>query len=314
MLNRKAETPRQSTSWRRFASGGVLLAAFVLPSAVHADPGVNGSYSWSETWDTKKSIRKVWSSLLAGYQQARNTAKAMVKQMQLTASLAHSMEEQLIAWQTVAKKTEALLHADVWDESPIGVVENLEENVFQKSDALLYNRIPNARQASENMNAARRAWVKGLVWNETDDAEAAKKTLLGSLGLTALSPDQRKQKTREKVAYDIRSTTLAKTAARQDRMAYMTDDADAHLSAVGSTLTRMDASEAKGLSEMNGQLSENDFVQGQMESRQSMDRLELYAQILLARASDYNRAGLAVHMAMVPMLLLSDELASRRSP
>jgi hypothetical protein len=314
MLNRKAGTANRPTSYR-FAVGAVLLAiALAVPVRIHADPGVNGSYSWSETWDTKKSIRKVWSSLLAGYQQARNTAKAMVKQMQLTASLAHSMEEQLIAWQTVAKKTEALLHADVWDENPIKVVENLEENVFQKSDALLYNRIPNARQASENMNAARRAWVKGLVWSETDDAEAAKKTLLGSLGLTALSPDQRKQKTREKVAYDIRSTTLAKTAGRQDRMAYMTDDADAHLSAFGSTLTKMDASEAKGLSQMNGQLSENDFVQGQMESRQSMDRLELYSQILLARAADYNRAGLAVHMAMVPMLLLSDELAARRSP
>ena len=294
--------------------GGLLFVAVSLPIAAHADPGVNGSYSWSETWDTKKSIRKVWSSLLAGYQQARNTAKAMVKQMQLTASLAHSMEEQLNAWQTVAKKTEALLHADIWDENPITLVENLEENVFQKSDALLYNRIPNARQASENMNAARRAWVKGLIWNETDDADAAKKTLLGSLGLTSLSPDQRKQKTREKVAYDIRSTTLAKTAARQGTMGYMTDDADAHLSAFGSTLTHMDASEAKGLSQMNSQLSENDFVQGQMETRQSMDHLELYSQILLARAADYNRAGLAVHMAMVPMILLSDALASRPSP
>src|SRR2546423_9277550 len=137
MFIRKAEPALHPTSFRSAVCGGLLLSAFSLPIAVQADPGVNGSYSWSETWDTKKSIRKVWSSLLEGYQQARNAAKAMVKQMQLTASLAHSMEEQLNAWQTVAKKTEALLHADVWDENPITLVENLEENVFQKSDALL---------------------------------------------------------------------------------------------------------------------------------------------------------------------------------
>ena len=291
---------------------GVLLAA--APSKVVADPGVSGSYTLTEATNSKKAVSKVWSNLLAGYQQARNAAKAMVKQMQLTSSLAHSMEENLLAWQSVAQRTEALLHADIWDENPIKVVENLEENVFQKSDALLYYRIPNAKQASAQLNQSRRAWVKGLGWNETDLADAGRKTLLGTLGLVSLSPDQRKQKTREKAAFDIRSTSLAKAAARQGQMDYMTDDADAHLSALGSTLTQMDASEARSLGEMNAQLSENDFVQGQMEAHQDMDRLELYSQILLAKASDYDRRGLLVHLAIEPLVLLSTELEARKVP
>ncbi len=175
-------------------------------------------------------------------------------------------------------------------------------------------RIPNAKQASAKLNQSRRAWVKGLGWNETDLTDAGRKTLLGTLGLVSLRPDQRKQKTREKAAFDIRSTSLAKTAARQGQMDYMTDDADAHLSALGSTLTQMDASEARCLGEMNAQLSENDFVQGQMEAHQDMDRLELYSQILLAKASDYNRRGLLVHLAIEPLVLLSTELEARKVP
>lgn len=295
----------------------LLLSATTLlglssVTPVHADPGVNGSYTLGESVNTKKSIRKVWSNLLAGYQQARNAAKSMVKQMQLTASLAHSVEQNLQAWQSVAQRTEALLHADIWDSNPITEVEKLEENLFQKTDDLLYSRIPNARQASANVNKARRQWVQNLGWDDDVSQVDSRKTVLGTLGLVSLSPNQRKQKTREKMAFDVRSTSIAKTAARQDRMTYLTDDADAHLSAIGSTLTKMDASEAKGLSEMNGQLAENDFVQGQMEAHQEMDRLDLYAQILLSKASVYNRVGLTTHLAIQPLLFLSAELERKR--
>lgn len=288
------------------------LLIFSAVAVVNGDPGVSGSYTLGESVNTKKSVRKVWSNLLAGYQQARNAAKSMVKQMQLTASLAHSVEQNLQAWQSVAQRTEALLHADIWDSNPITEVEKLEENLFQKSDDLLYNRIPNARQASANVNKARRQWVQNLGWDDDASQVDSRKTVLGTLGLVSLSPDQRKQKTREKVAFDVRSTALAKTAARQERMTYLTDDADAHLSAMGSTLTKMDASEAKGLSEMNAQLAENDFVQGQMEAHQEMDRLDLYAQILLSKASAYNRVGLSTHLAIQPLLFLSAELERKR--
>lgn len=262
--------------------------------------------------NTKKSIRKVWSNLLAGYQQARNAAKSIVKQMQLTSSLAHSMEQNLAAWESVAQRTEALLHADIWDSNPIREVEKLEENLFQKTDALLYDRIPNARQASGEMEKARRQWVDHLGWEGDGSGTDGRKTLLGTLGLVGLSRDQRKQKTREKMAFDVRASSIAKTAARQDQMTFLADDADAHFSAMGTTLTQMDASQAKTLAEMNTQLAENGFVQGQMEARQEMDRLDLYAQILLVKASAYNRSGLASHMAMQPLLILSDALEAKR--
>jgi PleD family two-component response regulator len=135
---------------------------------------------------------------------------------------------------------------------------------------------------------------------------------MGTLGLVGLSPDQRRQKTREKMAFDVRAASIAKTTARQDQMTFMSDDADAHLSAFGTTLTKMDASEAKTLAEMNTQLAENDFVQGQMEARQDMDRLDLYAQILLAKASAYNRGALASHLAVQPLLVLSEALEGKR--
>jgi hypothetical protein len=63
---------------------------------------------------------------------------------------------------------------------------------------------------------------------------------------------------------------------------------------------------------MNSQLAENDFVQGQMEAHQEMDRLDLYAQILLSKASAYNRVGLSTHLAIQPMLVLSAELERRK--
>lgn len=307
------QTPARILATRGAFVGAAALS-LLLASPLKADPAVNGSYSLSETVDTKKSVRKVWSNLLAGYQQARNAAKSMVKQMQLTASLAHSMEQNLLAWQTVAQKTEALLHADIWDENPIQLVENLEENLFQKSDDLLYNRIPNAREASAQLGKARRAWVKNLGWGDAEPGDS-RNTVLGTLGLVSLSPDQRKEKSREKIAFDLRSTSLSKTAGRQERMTYLTDDADAHLSAFGTTLQNLDASETKGLSEMGSQLAENDFVQGQMEAHQDMDRLDLYAQILLSKASLYNRMGLGSYLALQPLLLLSDELALKaKSP
>ena len=139
-----------------------LSLSLLAPAMPKADPGVSSSYTMTETVDTKKSIRKIWSNFLAGYQQARNAAKSMVRQMQLTSSLAHSMEQNLRAWESVARRTEALLHADIWDENPIALVENLEENLFQKTDALLYNRIPNARQSSSAAQRCPAAMGQGV--------------------------------------------------------------------------------------------------------------------------------------------------------
>jgi hypothetical protein len=231
--------------------------------------------------------------------------------MQLTSSLAHSIEQNLRAWESVARRTEALLHADIWDENPIALVENLEENLFQKSDALLYNRIPNARQSSQQLNAARRQWVKGLGWGEDPSPDKVRQSMLGSSGLVALSPDQKKQQTREKTAFEIRSGALAKTGARRDQMTYMTDNVDAHLSSLGRSLTQIQTSDTRTMGEMNLQLSENDFVQGQMGTRQDMDRLELYAHILLAGVTDYNRLSLASYLSIQPLVLLSEELENR---
>jgi hypothetical protein len=130
----------------------------------------------------------------------------------------------------------------------------------------------------------------------------------------ALNRDQRVQQTREKTAFEIRSAALAKTGARREQMAYMTDNVDANLSALGGSLGRLQASEARTLGEANLQLSENDFVQGQMGVRQDMDRLELYAHILLASVTEYNRLSLASQLAIQPLVLISGELERRRAP
>ncbi len=288
-----------------------LALALLSPESPKADPGVSGSYSTSETVNTKKSIRKIWSNFLAGYQQARNAAKSIVRQMQLTSSLAHSMEQNLRAWESVAQRTEALLHADIWDENPITLVENLEENLFQKTDALLYNRIPNARKSSQGLNEARRNWVKGLGWGEDPASGTSRQSLLAAANLVGLGADQKKQQTREKTAFEVRSNALAKTGARRDQMTYMTDNVDANLSAMGGSLSELQSSDTKTMGEMNLQLSENDFVQGQMGTRQDMDRLELYAHILLAGVTDYNRLGLASYLSIQPLVLLSEELERR---
>src|SRR3954469_22382629 len=106
MLNKSPNSVYKLSLGASCSKAGVAVLTVLvifLPAPLEADPAVSGSYTTSETVNTKKSIQKVWSNLLAGYQQARNAAKSMVKQMQLTSSLAHSMEENLLAWQTVAQ-------------------------------------------------------------------------------------------------------------------------------------------------------------------------------------------------------------------
>ena len=296
-------------AWLVLSSLSMVLLS--TPTLSSGDPSVSGTYSLEENVNTKKSIRKIWSNFLAGYQQARNAAKSMVRQMQLTSSLAHSMEQNLKAWESVARRTEALLQADLWDENPITLVENLEENLFQETDALLYHRIPNARQASRQVDKARRDWIRGLGWGEDPTAEASQKSLLSSVGLVSLSSDQRKQQSREKTAFEIRNGVLARSGARRDQMIYMTDNTEAHLSSMGTSLGRLESSDARAMAETNLQLSENGFVQGQMEARQDMDRLEIYAHILLAGVTEYNRLGLASHLAIQPLVALADELERR---
>lgn len=313
MLKQNPSLSGPITRLVKFIPTVIVGLGLLTPAPLVADPSVSGSYSLTETVDTKKSIRKIWSNFLAGYQQARNAAQSMVRQMQLTASLANSMEQNLAAWESVAKRTEALLHADIWDANPITEVEKLEENLFQKTDGLLYNRIPSARQSSLSFNKARRDWVNNLGWGDDPAPGDAQKSLRASLGFMALSPGSRPQQSRGKTTYDIRSSSLAKSGARQDQMAYMTDNTNAHLSALGSSLTTLESSDQKTMTDMNQQLSENDFVEGQMETRQDMDRLELYTHILLVRASDYNRMGVASYLTLQPLLLLSDELERKRT-
>lgn len=290
-----------------------LFLLFVLPVLSSADPGVSGNFTLEENVNTKKSLAKVWGNLLAGYQQARNAAKSVVRQMQLTSSLANSMEENLRAWETVAKRTEAVLQADIWDENPVAFIEKLEENLFQQTDRLLYYRIPDAKQSSKNLNSTRRKWVNNLAMDDESAYNQSRLTQLGVVKTISLGDDQRKQASREKAAYDIRTASLLKTGARRDQMVYMSDNADANLSALGQSLRTLDDSRAKEMAELNGQLAENDFVLGNMETAQDMDRLELYSQILLSKASKYNRAGLGAYLAVAPLVELSEELERIRA-
>jgi len=290
-----------------------LLLLYFLPVLSAADPGVSSNFTLEENVNTKKSLAKVWGNLLAGYQQARNAAKSMVRQMQLTASLANSMEENLQAWENVAKRTEAVLHADIWDENPVTFIEKLEVNLFEQTDKILYYKIPDAKRASENFNTARRKWVDNLDMKDDASFNEAQRSELGVAKTLSLGNDQRQQISRDKAAYDIRTTSLIKTGARRDQMVYMTDNADANLSALGQSLRKIDDSKAKEMTDINGQLAENEFVLGNMESSQDMDRLELLSQILLAKASRYNQVGLGSYLAVWPLVSLSDELQKVRS-
>ncbi len=286
----------------------VLFITSILVISASGDPGVSGNVTLADHADTKKAVKKVWGNLLAGYQQARNAAKSMVRQMQLTASVANSMEENLHAWEMVAKRTEAVLKADIWDENPIEFIEKLEENLFEQTDKILYDNIPNAKKSSEAFTKSRRAWVDGLKQDAETSFGESQTAQLGVVKTISLGNSQRTQASREKAAFDIRNTSILKTGTRRDQMVFLTDNADANLSALGQSLKKIDDSKTKEMGEINSQLGQNEFVLGNMESAQDMDRLELYSEILLSKASKYNQTGLAAYLAIAPLISLSDEL------
>lgn len=273
-----------------------------------ADPSVSGSFTAGDAASNKQSLRKIWGNFLAGYQQARNTAKGVVRQMQLTASLANSLEQNLQAWERVSKQTEAVLHADIWDSNPITVIENLEENVFQKTDELLYYQIPNAKRSSAQLNSQRRAWVANLTQLTSPSPSSP---LLRSAGIQktlALTQASSRQETQDKDAFSIRNAALVRSGLVRDEILYMNDNASANLSANAMYMTSLTDSKQNEMADFAVQTSENQNVIEQVDASGEMSRLEVLSHIVLAKASTYNRASMASFMITAPLTELSNEL------
>ncbi|HLP40338.1 MAG TPA: hypothetical protein VK465_02420 [Fibrobacteria bacterium] len=294
------------TTAARFLLGGGLALLLAIPG--QADPSVSGSFTMKDAADNRRSVRKVWGNFLAGYQQARNMAKGVVRQMQMTSSLAHSMEHNLQAWETVARQTEALLKADIWDPNPINLIVNAEENFFQKADRLMYFTVPNAKTASRQLNESRAAWVRNLSQLSEPGAELPARRAAGITKTLALGEAQKRQENQEKGAFAVRNAALVRSGLRRDEMVYMTDNANANLSAAARTLQESPESRQNEMADLNRQTSENQYVLGNMQTAQEMDRIELMTHILLAKSSAYNRAALGSYLLVSPLVELSDAL------
>lgn len=290
----------------RFFRSLILISSFI--SFSFADPSVSGNFTTGDAVNNKQSLRKVWGNFLAGYQQARNMAKGVVRQMQLTASLANSMEQNLQAWERVSRKTESLLKADIWDSNPVGLIENLEENFFQETDDLLYYQIPNAKRSSSQLNAERRAWVSGLnqltsptLSNPIHRSAGLQKTL--SLPQASMG-----QVSQEKDAYAVRNAALVRSGLIRDEIIYLNDNAAANLSANAHSLRSLDDSKQNEMADIGIQNSENLRVLEQADASGTMSRVELLTHLLLSKASTYNRASLSGYMIAAPLSELSDAL------
>jgi hypothetical protein len=281
----------------------VSLASFAL-----GDPGVSGNFTTKDAADNKQSLRKVWANFLGGYQQARNMAQGVVRQMQMTSSLAHSMENNLQAWENVAKQTEALLHADIWDPNPINLIIKTEENFFQKSDKLLYYTIPSAKTASRQFNTERSSWVTSLNQLTDPGSKTQARQAAGITKTLTLGDAQRNQVSQEKSAFAVRNATVLRSGLRRDELVYMSDNADANLTAAGRTLRDLSDSKQNEMADFGKQTSENQYVLSQVQTAEEMDRIELLSQILLAKASAYNRASIGSYLAVSPLVEISDAL------
>ncbi len=294
----------------------ILCAVLVFSSLVYSDPSVSGSFTVKDAADNKRSIRKTWGNFLAGYQQARNMAKGVVRQMQMTSSLAHSFEQNLQAWESVAKQTEALLKADIWDSNPIKLIENTEENFFQKSDKLLYYTIPSAKTSSRQLNTSRAEWVKTLSQLTDPGADKPGRQAAGVIKTLALADAQRQQHSNEKDAYAVRNAAIVRSGLRRDETVYMSDNADANLAAAAKTLQSATDSKQNEMADFSKQTSENQYVLSQVQAVQEMDRVELLSHLLLSKASSYNRAAIGSYLLVSPLVELSDALNAlpRKTP
>lgn len=285
-----------------------LAVIAIACSMVMADPTVSGSFTTGDAINNKQSLRKVWGNFLAGYQQARNMAKGVVRQMQMTASLANSMEQNLQAWERVSKQTEALLHADIWDSNPITAIENLEENFFQKTDKLLYYTIPNAKRASRQFDAQRQAWVDNLDEVFSTTATNPLQRSAGVQKTLALPKASMAQGNQDKSAYALRNAALVRSGLVRDEIIYLNDNAGANLSANARSLMTMNDSKQNELADMSMRSSENLNVLSQADEALEISRVELLTHLLLAKASSYSRASYAGYMITAPLTDLSDAL------
>jgi len=116
-----------------------------LSAAEVADPSQDGAE------------KKAWVNVLQIYGQFRQTAKALIKDINAVMDLAWSAQKQLESIQAVASRVESISqYVQKYNyESATQLVKDMEEGVFQQSDLLLFNDLPNVSTCYKDLSDSR---------------------------------------------------------------------------------------------------------------------------------------------------------------
>ena len=297
----------------------LLLLLIVCLEFTLAGKGPETGLSPTETVDDKKAVRKVWGNVLSAYEQARNAAKIVVKEMRLTAAMAHSMESMLIAWERVAQKTEYLLTPKTWKDlgtkNPIELIENLEEDFFRETDDLIYTEIPSALGASRRYENVRGRWVRGVDGIHEPVLQYSKKKMEYLVRLTGLSPGQKKKGSREKAAHETRTKSLAVATAKNDVGVISIDNKEARMEHIQKSLGEsgdeggsLNKEGMSSLYQVGSQTSENGYFLRAEELSQKINNIEVLSHIQSASISGYARANTMSYLMLFPLHRFSEEV------
>lgn len=101
--------------------------------------------------------KKIWTNVLQVYGQFRKTAQTLIKDIQAVMDLAWSAQRQLDACEAVANRVESISNyiSDYRFDNAAQFVKDMEENVFQQSDLLIYSEIPNVGLAYKDLISER---------------------------------------------------------------------------------------------------------------------------------------------------------------
>jgi len=101
--------------------------------------------------------KKVWINILQVYGQFRQTAKALLKDIDAVMDLAWSAQKQLESIEAVANRVESISQyiEDYKYEGATQLVKDMEEGVFQQSDLLLFQDVPNIKTCYDELALSR---------------------------------------------------------------------------------------------------------------------------------------------------------------
>lgn len=137
----------------------LLIILIVFTGSIQAGDGPTDQVNAQDLADPKlKSFdKRIWQNLLKYYVHARQIARSSLNELETVKDFAWSSYRYLYAIERAANRAQL-----VWDniknfkaENPLDAVIYLEEDVFQKSDLLFYNDIPQMKLQRKRLAASR---------------------------------------------------------------------------------------------------------------------------------------------------------------